>query len=384
MSTDTNTAWKETTLGKVGGIQTGPFGSQLHESDYVNVGTPIITVEHLLNDRISHDEDIPKVSTGDTQRLKGRYGLVEGDIVFSRVGSVDRSAYVSKNEEGWLFSGRLLRVRPDKEIVSSKWLDYWLRQEEIKAFVRRVAVGATMPSINTSLLGDVPVLLPPMKQQEDIAAIFSALDNKTELLQRQNNTLEQIAQAIFNEKFVKPTANEVLPAGWKMGAVSDVLSLEYGKSLTEGNRKGGDYPVIGSSGIVGYHDDFLVADKGIVIGRKGIVGSIMWIGSSFFPIDTTFYVKDKLGVDNLYYHYYLLRSLGLENAGSHSAVPGLSRDTVYAISTPIPPKEAISDFGSFIETLYNRKTRNKQQTDTLSKMRDALLPKLMSGELTIS
>ena len=97
------------------GIQTGPFGSQLHQRDYVSEGTPIITVEHLGENRISH-QNMPYVSDHDKKRLS-RYTLREGHVVFSRVGSVDRRALVRQAEEGWLFSGRCLRVRPDPSKV---------------------------------------------------------------------------------------------------------------------------------------------------------------------------------------------------------------------------------------------------------------------------
>ncbi len=105
------------------GILTGPFGSQLHQKDYVQIGTPIITVEHLGDNRILLD-NLPKVSDTDRKRLS-RYLLQCGDIVFSRVGSVDRRALVRKIEEGWLFSGRCLRVRPHSAKIDSQYLSYF-------------------------------------------------------------------------------------------------------------------------------------------------------------------------------------------------------------------------------------------------------------------
>ena len=112
----------ESLCNKNDGIQTGPFGSQLHQRDYVSEGTPIITVEHLGDNRITH-EDMPYVSDQDKERLS-RYTLREGDIVFSRVGSVDRRALVRQSEQGWLFSGRCLRVRPDRSKIDPAYLSY--------------------------------------------------------------------------------------------------------------------------------------------------------------------------------------------------------------------------------------------------------------------
>src|SRR5690606_3374000 len=163
---------------------TGPFGSQLHMSDYKAEGTPIITVEHLGDNKILHN-NLPLVGDADRKRLI-KYTLREGDIVFSRVGSVDRRAYVRKNEEGWLFSGRCLRVRANNEIVDSRYLSFYFGQESFKETIKMVAVGATMPSINTTILSEVEVCIPPLPEQTAIAEVLSSLDDKIDLLHRQN------------------------------------------------------------------------------------------------------------------------------------------------------------------------------------------------------
>ena len=108
------TSWKTYKLGDIADIQTGPFGSQLHNKDYALVGSPIVTVEHLGNRHFT-TQNLPLVSDTDKARLS-KYILSEGDIVFSRVGSVDRCSYVSDKEVGWLFSGRCLRVRCNREV----------------------------------------------------------------------------------------------------------------------------------------------------------------------------------------------------------------------------------------------------------------------------
>ena len=112
--------WQINSLEQMADIRTGPFGSVLHASDYVFLGTPIITVGHLGERGITKD-NLPHVSDSDKKRLS-KYTLNVGDIVFSRVGSIDRNAYVTKDEDGWLFSGRLLRIRPFSSKVSAKYL----------------------------------------------------------------------------------------------------------------------------------------------------------------------------------------------------------------------------------------------------------------------
>lgn len=173
-------------LGEFAEIQTGPFGSQLHKEDYVLNGTPIVTVEHLGN-RLFTEQNLPRVSDDDKQRLS-KYILSEGDIVFSRVGSVDRCSYVDESHDGWMFSGRCLRVRPDKTVLPL-YLYYYFCLEETKQFVRNIAVGATMPSINTKLMSEVPVSIPEIESQQRIADILSSIDNKIELNETINENL---------------------------------------------------------------------------------------------------------------------------------------------------------------------------------------------------
>ena len=153
-----------TQLKTIADIQTGPFGSQLHKEDYVESGTPIVTVEHLGN-RVFTEQNLPRVSDCDKARL----------IVY-------------KSHDGWMFSGRCLRVRPT-ELVDSLYLYYYFCLEETKQFVRNIAVGATMPSINTKLLGEVEIALPGLKNQKRIAAVLSSLDDKIENNQKLNDNL---------------------------------------------------------------------------------------------------------------------------------------------------------------------------------------------------
>ena len=182
------------------GIQTGPFGSQLHQSDYVPAGTPIITVEHLGENHIIH-KDLPCVSDYDKSRLS-RYTLRQGDIVFSRVGSVDRRSLVREAEEGWLFSGRCLRVRPDVNKIDPAYLSYFFGLPAFKEYIRSIAVGATMPSLNTRILSDVSILFPPLPEQRAIAHVLGTLDDKIELNRRMTETLEEMARALFKSWFV--------------------------------------------------------------------------------------------------------------------------------------------------------------------------------------
>jgi type I restriction enzyme, S subunit len=368
MSTAT-TQWKEKTLGEL--VAGGEYEIRN------NLREPLSSSQRSkMQGQYSYYGAAGAIDSISEYRFEGLHLLVAEDgTVF------DGSNPMLQLVSGKFWVSNHAHVLRGKDEAATRRLYYFLRNVNVSPYV----TGAVQPKLSKENLFRIFFPYPDNEEEKQnaVAAPIS-LDDKIELLRKQNETLEQIAQAIFNEQFASKTANGKLPQGWKMRKVGDILSLEYGKSLTGLNRKSGNYPVVGSSGVVGYHDNFLVQGAGIVIGRKGTVGTVMWIENSFFPIDTTFYVKDKLGAAKLYYHYYLLRSLGLNKIGSHSAVPGLSRDAVYVIAAPIPTKQAIDDFSDSIEPLYNRKNLNNRQINTLSAIRDALLPKLVGGELRVA
>ena len=178
-------SWEQRKLGDISEIKTGPFGSTLHADDYVSDGTPIITTEHFKTGALPRSKNgLPQVSDSDYKRLTA-YTLDDGDIVFSRVGSVDINALITPFQSNWLFSGRVLRVRPQTDI-SSKFLHTRLETESIKTDIRTRAVGQTMPSINTEILKITPLVLPSSAaEQEQIGSYFAALDNLITLHQRE-------------------------------------------------------------------------------------------------------------------------------------------------------------------------------------------------------
>jgi type I restriction enzyme S subunit len=201
-------------------IQTGPFGSQLHKEDYVDDGTPIVTVEHL-GSRVFTEQNLPRVSDNDKNRLS-KYILSKGDIVFSRVGSVDRCSFVDASHDGWMFSGRCLRVRPGNELYPL-YLYYFFCLEKTKQFIRNIAVGATMPSINTKLLGEVVVEFPSYKEQKVIADILATVDDKIEQNAKVNENLADLLQTAYQDQFGD------VSSATRRGTLSDICSYSTDK-----------------------------------------------------------------------------------------------------------------------------------------------------------
>ena len=368
--------WRTCKLGDFADIQTGPFGSQLHAADYVEFGIPSIMPTNIGNRLEVRMDSIACINEADAQRL-GRYLVKENDIVYSRRGDVEKCAFITTKQSGWLCGTGCLRVRFISTEIEPKFCAYYLSTEEIKGWVSGNAVGTTMPNLNSSILKRLPLSLPPLAEQKVIAAVLSSLDDKIDLLHRQNLTLEAMTETLFRQWFV-----EEVQVDWEEGVLGDIVDLIYGKALKEEIRTGSGFPVIGSSGVVGYHSQYLVEGPGIVIGRKGTLGKVNYIFENFFPIDTTYYIKSKISSIGLFYEYSLLKTLNFEN--SDSAVPGLNRGIALSEEVKIAPDNKINNFNKHCASLFAKMKANTIQIHTLEKLRDTLLPKLMSGEIRVT
>ena len=224
-------AWEQRKLGDISEIKTGPFGSTLHADDYVSDGTPIITTEHFKTSALPRSKNgLPQVSDSDYKRLTA-YTLDAGDIVFSRVGSVDINALITPFQSNWLFSGRVLRVRPQTD-VSSQFLHTRLETESIKTDIRTRAVGQTMPSINTEILKITPLVLPSsVAEQEQIGSYFAALDNLITLHQRQSFS-HSTPDISLSVQLIHP----FYTSSWEQRKLGDIADIVGGGTPSTGNQ----------------------------------------------------------------------------------------------------------------------------------------------------
>ena len=193
--------WEQHKLGDFSDIKTGPFGSTLHADDYINDGMPIITTEHFKSGQLPIVKDgIPQVSENDYYRLSS-YILNTNDIVFSRVGSVDINALVTPYQDRWLFSGRVLRVRPYAEI-NSMFLHTLLETDNVRNDIISRAVGQTMPSINTEILKITSLCLPQdIDEQREIGEYFCIFDRLINLHQHKCDQLKEVKRFMLQNVF---------------------------------------------------------------------------------------------------------------------------------------------------------------------------------------
>lgn len=399
--------WKEVRLGEVADVQTGPFGSQLHKENYVNKGTPIVTVEHLGNKWFT-SQNLPMVSDEDKLRL-AKYCSQEGDVIFSRVGSVDRCSYVSKEYSGWLFSGRCLRVRP-RSGINPEYLYYFLTNEGTKQYIRNIAVGATMPSINTKLLNEVPITIPSLDDQHRIASILSSLDRKIELNNKINADLEEMAQAIFKNWFVdfEPFKNGkfvdselgMIPEGWKVISLSEIMKYNGGSqppasefidTYQEGyirfiqirdydNDSHITYIPISKRNKLCDELDIMIARYGAALGRIcwGLKGAYNVALAKVIPIKSYYREYLRCYLNTSYFYQ------SINNKGARCAQSGFNQSDInsYMIAFPID-ETVVMNFNDLCSSIMDKRLSLKYENSRLSSLRDTLLPRLMSGELEV-
>lgn len=386
---------KEKFLRELADIQTGPFGSQLHKEDYVADGTPIVTVEHLGNKMFS-EQNLPRVSNTDKNRLK-KYVLKQGDIVFSRVGSVDRCSYVDQKHDGWMFSGRCLRVRPTSEI-DSEYLYYYFCLEETKQFVRNIAVGATMPSINTKLLGEVVVTFPELEQQKRISGILSAIDSKIEVNQKINDNLYAQVKAIFSKNFLDL---DFLPDGWKTGNLLDIADYLNGLAMQKYRPKDGEtgLPVLkikelrqgicdASSELCSpsIKSEYIIHDGDIIFSWSGSLLVDIWCGGNCGLNQHLFKVTSN-NYDKWFYYLWTAHHLDrfIAVAADKATTMGhIKREELEKVEVIIPSKCDYKRIGALIKPLFDLIISNRIENRKLTALRNILLPKIMAGEIDVS
>lgn len=379
-----------TQLKTIADIQTGPFGSQLHKEDYVETGTPIVTVEHLGN-RVFTEQNLPRVSDSDKARLI-KYTLSTGDIVFSRVGSVDRCSYVDKSHDGWMFSGRCLRVRPT-ELVDSLYLYYYFCLEETKQFVRNIAVGATMPSINTKLLGEVEIALPDLNNQKRIAAVLSSLDDKIENNQKLNDNLQQQAAALFSSLYDRSNTEvrftdliQILGGGtpktgentyWN-GNIAFFTPKDVGTPYTLITEK-----TISKEGL-SHCNSRLYPVNTVFVTARGTVGKVGMSGVPMAMNQSCYALVGKETHQLLVYFYTLKAVDRLKHKASGAVFDAITtRDFESEQIMKLSDDDATA-FLRVAEPMFQEVLNNNIENLRLSTLRDSLLPKLMSGEIDVS
>lgn len=395
-----------------GGIQTGPFGSQLHAKDYVLEGVPSIMPQNIGDNRVVPD-GIAKISADDATRL-GRYLVKTGDIVYSRRGDVEKRALIRETEEGWLCGTGCLRVRLGDSGPDPVYASYYLGHPVVRAWVVRHAHGATMPNLNTTILGSLPFVVPPRRAQEAIADVLGALDDKIALNRRMSETLEAIASAVFRHWFVdfsgveefEDSALGPVPRGWGVFPVGDAVEVVGGSTpSTKESRywESGTYAWATPKDLSGLSTPVLLAtsrritDSGLRTISSGLLPPGTLLLSSRAPIGYTAITQISVAVNQGFiaippggllptsYMLFWTRSNldAIKGRSGGTTFPEISKRAFRPLPIIVPPKDRLQAFTTVAEPVLLRITACEEESATLATIRDTLLPKLISGELRI-
>lgn len=462
-------SWQKTTLGEAcrqdgGNIQTGPFGSQLHQSDYVKDGVPFLMPVNIGENRVIID-NVKMITEHDRDRLS-RYELRTGDILYSRRGDVERRALIREAEDGWVCGSGCLRVRFQNGGINPEFASYQLGAPSTREWIVRHAVGATMANLNTQILSDVPFVIPPIDIQKRIANILGSLDDKIELNRQMNKTLEEMAQAIFKSWFVDfepvkaktaakaaglssdaiqraamaaiagkaasaldhlptetlqslahkaslfPDAFEdselgEIPKGWRVSTIGEETETVGGATPSTSNPAywlNGDNHWVTPKDFSQLQDNILVSSS-----RKITDAGLSKISSGLLPVNTVLmssrapvgYIaisKIETAINQGFIAMKCTKQLtpeyvlqwanhsmtDIKQAASGSTFAEISKKTFRPFPILIPSNDALKLFSDIAAPFYEKIAENVIEAMTLADLRDTLLPKLLSGELSIA
>lgn len=402
--------WKEVRLGDIADVQTGPFGSQLHKSDYIAEGIPCIMPTNIGPHLNFIVDGIAHVSEVDANRLS-RHLTEIGDIIYARRGDIEKCAYVTTNEEKWLCGTGCLKIRCNNE-VNSRFIAYLLSTAECKKWITGNAVGTTMLNLSKGILSNLPLLVPSHEDQRRIASILSSLDRKIELNNKINADLEEMAQAIFKNWFVdfepfkdgKFVDSELgkIPEGWKVGRLTDVIKLMPGgtpKTSEPLYWDNGTIPFFSPkdvNGVYCFATEKHITETGlnkcssnlypkdtIFITCRGTVGKVCLAACDMAMNQSNYAIKAIDGYSQ-YYIFFLVKSvverlIKKSNGAVFSAITSKDFDEEILI----PSQKAVEDFTNVIDGFFRRIFTIGTENSRLSLLRDTLLPRLMSGEIEV-
>ena len=402
--------WKEVRLGDIADVQTGPFGSQLHKSDYIAEGIPCIMPTNIGPHLNFIVDGIAHVSEVDANRLS-RHLTEIGDIIYARRGDIEKCAYVTTNEEKWLCGTGCLKIRCNNE-VNSRFIAYLLSTAECKKWITGNAVGTTMLNLSKGILSNLPLLVPSHEDQRRIASILSSLDRKIELNNKINADLEEMAQAIFKNWFVdfepfkdgKFVDSELgkIPEGWKVGRLTDVIKLMPGgtpKTSEPLYWDNGTIPFFSPkdvNGVYCFATEKHITETGlnkcssnlypkdtIFITCRGTVGKVCLAACDMAMNQSNYAIRAIDGYSQ-YYVFFLVKSvverlIKKSNGAVFSAITSKDFDEEILI----PSQKAVEDFTNVIDGFFRRIFTIGTENSRLSLLRDTLLPRLMSGEIEV-
>lgn len=255
----------------------------------------------------------------------------------------------------------------DKDFIYYLAISPILRDKAIKSMVG----SSGRQRVQQGVMNDMEFYAPPLPEQVEIADTLSALDAKIANNTKINNHLEQMAQAIFKEQCSEG----------EDAVLSDILTVCYGK----GHKRLGDgeIPCYGSGGIMRYVDEALYSSESVLIPRKGSLNNVLYINEPFWTVDTMFYTR-MTRPNMAKFVYFTVRDLDLAGMNVGSAVPSMTTAVLNALEITLPSDDALASFEEVVSPMFLQIQTNNAESARLAALRDTLIPRLMSGELSVA
>ena len=376
---------------KLGDIATFSNGINFNKTAYAK-GIKLIGVSNF-GDRFYPDCSQLQEVKKDIVRLEDC--LRNGDIVFVRSNGnkelVGRCMLVKNPTERVTYSGFCIRARlNDTDRYDPVYFTYYFKSKAFRRAVSGTAVGANIQNLSQARLSNHECRIPSIEVQHRIADILSVYDDLIENNQKQIKLLEEAAQRLYKEWFVdlrfpgheNTKIVDGVPEGWSRTNINEILTFHRGYDLTKNEMKAGRYPVVGSTTVIGYHNEFKIKGPGIVTGHSGSLGKYQFIWDNFWPHNTSLYISDYKD-HNIFFVYSLLQTVDFASLNNGGDIPTLNRNVLSNIEVIEPEKKLQDMFAKIAEPQYQKIRNLEKQNNQLKMARDVLLPKLMSGEVEV-
>lgn len=401
--------WEKVKLGEISTcIQPGPFGSQLHNSDYADEGTPIIMPKDMVDGHIQHNGLI-RVPEEHVARLQ-RHQVYAGNLMVARKGDVRKCVYITEKENGWLTGSDCLKVSLNESVCFPKYIYYQLRSPYIGRWLEQISIGSTMPSINTGLLSNIEVNLPPFETQHRIADILSAYDDLIENNRKQIKLLEEAAQRLYKEWFVDlrfpgyehTKIVDGVPEGWRNIRLSDVTDINPNSISKDYPFDYIEYTDLSSvqNGIIKETTRYSLADAPGRAKRIANDGDVIWgmvrpnLKSFALVLNpketdvfsTGFCVLSPKSVPFSYLYYavttenFIAYLVNCTNGAAYPAVKPIHFAEAHLLR---PDDQLLEKFDGVVEPMLRKREKLLIMINRAQQARDRLLPKLMSGEVEV-
>jgi type I restriction enzyme, S subunit len=385
-------AWEQISLGSIANFRNGLNYSK----ENFGRGIKVINVKDFKDYSVISYDELDEIEPQGI--LKEESLLKENDMLFVRSNGnrelIGRSIFLKNLHQRVSHSAFTIRTRITSPIADPRFYSYVFKSSLIRQVLSAQGGGTNISNLNQDILLNLKVPLPPLETQKKIAAILSSYDDLIENNTRRIEILEDMARGLYREWFVNfrfPGHEEVemvdssmgqIPAEWQ-GKLEDCLTLQRGFDLPNSQRRPGSIPIYASTGITGTHDEAKVRGPGVVTGRSGSLGTVVYVQEDYWPLNTALWVKAFKRSTPLH-SFFLLSDMGLEQYNSGAAVPTLNRNDVHGVPVAVPPQELLMQFDEKVGPMYLEIRNLTRRNNNLRRTRDLLLPKLISGEIDVS